>query len=253
MIGLIGGSGLTRLSPLEVTGKLHLQTRWGVPSAPLIEGRWQGVPVLFLPRHGPGHTIAPHRINYRANLWALKEAGAEVVIALAATGGIGPGCLPGALVIPDQIIDYTWGRPSSFFEDEGGEVVHVDFTDPYDAQLRSDLVAAAAAVGQPVLSFGVYGCTQGPRLESAAEIRRLARDGCSLVGMTGMPETSLARELGLPYACLSIVANHAAGLDPRGAAISLDDIQKTLAEGVERASLVLAEAVRRIHTRLSAC
>jgi 5'-methylthioinosine phosphorylase len=251
MIGLIGGSGLSRLPGLNATGSLHFETRWGHPSGPLIEGNWQGVPLVFLPRHGAAHSIPPHRINYRANLWALKEAGARAVIAVAATGGLGPDCIPGALVVPDQLIDYTWGRASTFFEGEGADLVHVDFTEPYDPGLRADLVAAAGAGGLSVVRGGVYGCTQGPRLETAAEIRRLARDGCTVVGMTGMPEAALARELGLPYACLAVVANYAAGLDPGGTIISIEDIHRTLERAMVDACRVLEYAVPRVQARLA--
>lgn len=251
MIGLIGGSGLSRLQGLNVTGALHFETRWGHPSAPLVEGNWQGVPLVFLPRHGVSHSIPPHRINYRANLWALKEAGVKAVIAVAATGGLGPDCTPGALVVPDQLIDYTWGRASTFFEGEGAGLVHVDFTEPYDPGVRADLVAAATARGLPLVCGGVYGCTQGPRLETAAEIRRLARDGCTVVGMTGMPEAALARELGLPYACLAVVANFAAGLDPSGSIISIDDIHRTLERAMADACQVLEAALPSMQARLA--
>lgn len=251
MIGLIGGSGLSRLPGLNVTGSLHLETRWGHPSGPLVEGEWQGVPLVFLPRHGAAHSIPPHRINYRANLWALREAGVKAVIAVAATGGLGPDCTPGALVVPDQLIDYTWGRASSFFDGEGAEVVHVDFTEPYDRDLRDDLIAAADAKRLPVVRGGVYGCTQGPRLETTAEINRLARDGCTLVGMTGMPEAVLARELGLPYACLAVVANFAAGRDPGRTIISIEDIHRTLERAMVEACQLIESALPRAHARLA--
>jgi 5'-methylthioinosine phosphorylase len=249
MIGLIGGSGLARLSGFEVKGPLHFETRWGSPSAPLIEGLWRGVPVVFLPRHGASHTIPPHRINYRANLSAMKEAGVRAVIAVAATGGIRKDCVPGALVVPDQLIDYTWGRASTYFDGDGTDVVHVDFTAPYDQTLRSDLIAASRDASLPVVGEGVYGCTQGPRLETAAEIGRMARDGCTVVGMTGMPEAVLARELGLPYACLAVVANLAAGLAPGGAEISIEEIHRTLERAMGNACRLLEIAVRRIHER----
>lgn len=251
MIGLIGGSGLSRLSGLEVSGPLHFDTRWGAPSAPLIEGRLGGVPIVFLPRHGASHSIPPHRINYRANLWALKEAGVRAVIAVAATGGIHADCAPGALVIPDQLIDYTWGRASTFFDGDGADVTHVDFSAPYDSALRADLIAAGARLGQPVVPGGVYGCTQGPRLETAAEIDRMARDGCTLVGMTGMPEAVLARELGLPYACLAVVANLAAGRDPEALSISIEAIHRTLEHAMGEACKLLESALVAIHERLA--
>ncbi|MEN9774318.1 MAG: hypothetical protein RL322_1388 [Pseudomonadota bacterium] len=251
MIAVLGGSGLGRLPGLELKGSLHLETRWGAPSGPILEGQWHGVPVLFLPRHGTPHAIPPHRINYRANLWALREAGARAVVAVAAVGGIATDCVPAALVVPDQLIDYTWGRDATFHDGEGGEVVHVDFTEPYDALMRADLIEAGRQAGQAVIDQGVYGCTQGPRLETAAEIRRMARDGCTVVGMTGMPEAVLARELDLPYACLAVVANHAAGLDPSGTIITLDAIHRHLERGLAAAEQVLRPALVRMHERLS--
>jgi len=251
MIGLLGGSGLGRLPGLELRGQLRLETRWGSPSAPIQEGSWHGVPVLFLPRHGAPHVIPPHRINYRANLWALREAGARAVVAVAAVGGIAPDCVPSALVVPDQLIDYTWGRDATFHDGEGGEVVHVDLTEPYDATMRAELIEAGRQAGQVLVDHGVYGCTQGPRLETAAEIRRMARDGCTLVGMTGMPEAVLARELELSYACLAVVANHAAGLDPSGTIITLDAIHRHLERGLAAAEQVLMRALVPMHERLS--
>jgi 5'-deoxy-5'-methylthioadenosine phosphorylase len=247
MIAIIGGSGLNRLEGLERGTELHLKTRWGSPSGPIIEGLWHGVPTLFLPRHGAGHSLPPHRINYRANLWALKEAGAQAVLAVAASGGIRKDCQPGTLVVPDQLIDYTWGRDSTFFDGDDAPVVHVDFTEPYHRRLREALMEAALAEGIPLIGDGVYACTQGPRLESAAEVRRLAQDGCTLVGMTGMPEAALARELGLPYACLSVVANLAAGLDPQARVISIEEIHHVLAQGMQAARQVLARAAGLIH------
>ncbi len=251
MIAIIGGSGLTRLEGIERGAELHLETRWGPPSGPILEGLWNEVPTLFLPRHGARHSLPPHRINYRANLCALKEAGARAVLAVAATGGIGSDCQPGALVVPDQLIDYTWGRDGTFFEGGDAPVVHVDFSEPYDRALREALIDAAAQQAIPLIAGGVYGCTQGPRLETAAEIRRMAHDGCTLVGMTGMPEAALARELGLPYACLSVVANRAAGLDPQSRVISIEEIHRVLACGMDIARRVLARALVLIHAKSS--
>ncbi len=250
MIGIIGGSGLGRLDGFERLGELRLETRWGSPSAPITEGIWHGVPTLFLPRHGTGHSVPPHRINYRANLWALKEAGARVVLAFAATGGISRDCGPGVLVVPEQLIDYTWGRESTFFEGGDTPVVHVDFTHPYDPELRQALIEAAQHEAVPLVAEGVYGCTQGPRLESAAEIARMARDGCTLVGMTGMPEAALARELALPYACLSVVANRAAGLDATSSTISIEQIHQVLAQAMVSAQRVVSRAAQALHQRI---
>ncbi len=232
MLGIIGGSGLYELEGLRETTRRQVDTPWGTPSDELITGALGRQQVAFLPRHARGHTIAPHRINYRANIWALREAGATAVIAVAACGGIAPDCLPGRLVIPDQLIDYTHGRAATFFDQTGSAVTHVDFTEPYNAPLRVRLGLAAKGLYLPVVEGGVYGCTNGPRLETAAEIRRLARDGCTVVGMTGMPEAALARELGLAYACLSVVANAAAGVGGSGQSISMDQILQTLKDAM---------------------
>lgn len=228
MLGIIGGSGLYALEGLRESARRQIDTPWGNPSDELVVGALAGQEVVFLPRHARGHSIAPHRINYRANVWALREVGASAIVAVAACGGIAPDCSPGRLVIPDQIIDYTHDRAATFFDQTGSAVTHIDFTEPYDTALRARLALAAKALRLPVVEGGVYGCTNGPRLETAAEIRRLARDGCSLVGMTGMPEAALARELGLPYVCLAVVANSAAGVGESGHSVSMDQILQTL-------------------------
>jgi 5'-methylthioinosine phosphorylase len=240
-LAIIGGSGFSRMQELEITRQQVVRTPFGDPSTPVSFGRFGGVELAFLPRHGGGHTIPPHKINYRANIWALKEIGAERVIAMAAVGGIREDMAPGVIAIPDQIIDYTWGRAHTFFEKDLAEVTHVDFTEPYDRALRQRLIAAGKAAGIPVIPDGTYGATQGPRLESAAEIERLARDGCGLVGMTGMPEAALAREAGLPYAACAVVANWAAG---RGEGpITMEDILAHLEGGMEDAKRLLLELV----------
>ncbi|HRO59769.1 MAG TPA: S-methyl-5'-thioinosine phosphorylase, partial [Burkholderiaceae bacterium] len=206
--------------------------------------RLDGRPVVFLARHGYGHTIAPHDINYRANLWALREAGVAGVVSVATVGGIGERYVPGAIVVADQIIDYTHGRQGTYFEGPDQPVTHIDFTEPYDADLRQRLLRAAQHAGETLIDGGVYGCTQGPRLETAAEIRRLQRDGCDLVGMTGMPEAALARELDLPYAVLCVVANHAAGIGDSVQRISLDAMGEVLSAAMGRVRVILSEAVR---------
>jgi 5'-methylthioinosine phosphorylase len=199
--------------------------------------------VLFIARHARDHRVPPHRINYRANIWALREAGASQIIAVAAVGGIAPECPPGMLVVPDQLIDYTSGRESTFFDGTDNKVVHVDFTEPYDASLRKALAGGARRLGLPLLEGGVYGCTNGPRLETAAEITRMARDGCTLVGMTGMPEAVLARELALPYACLAVVANAAAGLAASSQSVSIEAIMATLARSITDVRRLLEDLV----------
>ena len=195
--------------------------------------------MVFLARHGYGHTIPPHRVNYQANLWALKEAGVEIIISVASVGGIRADMCPGTLVVPDQIIDYTWGRKNTFHEGTDEPVVHIDFTEPYDAAVRRRILAAAAAAGEKVFDGAVYAATQGPRLETAAEINRLERDGADVVGMTGMPEAALARELGIPYAAINVVANYAAGRADSSQRICFDSIETVLHEAMGRARKVL--------------
>jgi 5'-deoxy-5'-methylthioadenosine phosphorylase len=211
MLAIIGGSGLSKLSNLSVERREVVRTPFGEPSGALLFGRVCDQPAVFLARHGYGHTVPPHKVNYRANIWALKQAGAQCIVSVASVGGIRADLVPGSLVVPDQIIDYTWDRPNSFFD--GGEtpVVHVDFTHPYDQTLRERLLRAAQAADEAVFDGAVYAATQGPRLETIAEINRFERDGADIVGMTGMPEAVLARELELPYAALAMVVNPAAG------------------------------------------
>jgi 5'-methylthioadenosine phosphorylase len=244
MHAIIGGSGLAKLGDLKLERREVVRTPFGDPSCALSFGTIEGVDVVFLARHGYGHTLAPHQINYRANLWALQQVGATEVLAVATVGGIRADLGPGRLALPDQVIDYTHGRASTFFEGPDNPVTHVDFTLPYAERLRAGLAAAAAAVGEPVAFGCTYGCTQGPRLETAAEIRRLERDGCDLVGMTGMPEAVLARELGLPYAVLAVVANHAAGCGDSRESISMEAMGAVMDEAMVRVRRVLAAYLR---------
>lgn len=239
MLAIIGGSGLTQLANLNVIRREVVRTPYGEPSGALTFGQLCEHPVVFLARHGYGHTIPPHRVNYQANLWALKEAGVEIIISVASVGGIRADMCPGTLVVPDQIIDYTWGRKSSFHEGTDEPVVHIDFTEPYDAAVRRRILAAAAAAGEKVFDGAVYAATQGPRLETAAEINRLERDGADVVGMTGMPEAALARELGIPYAAINVVANYAAGRADSSQRICFDSIETVLHEAMGRARKVL--------------
>ncbi len=245
MLAIIGGSGLTELASLAVVRKQIVRTPYGEPSGPLTYGRVGAGEVIFLARHGYGHTLAPHEINYRANLWALKEKGATRVLAVCTVGGISPGLDSGAIVIPDQIIDYTWGRRSTYFEGAEQPVVHVDFTHPYCEETRRMLLASAEGAGVAVVPRGTYAAVQGPRLETAAEVNRLERDGADLVGMTGMPEAALARELGISYAALAVVANPAAGRGASAEAISLEEIGKVLGEAMGRVRLVVEKVVER--------
>ncbi|MGD8547729.1 MAG: S-methyl-5'-thioinosine phosphorylase [Thiohalophilus sp.] len=240
-VAIIGGTGLTSLQNLKITGREVVHTPFGDPSSTLVRGNLGDNDVLFLPRHGSGHTITPHRINYRANLWALKEAGAEMIIAVNAVGGIQSEYQPGCLVIPDQIIDYTWGRNSTFFDEGDNPVIHVDFTRPYCDKLREALLKAAEQSGVGVIGKGTYGATQGPRLETAAEIDRLESDGCNIVGMTGMPEAVLARELEVCYASISVVANLAAGRHE--GAITMEEIEQQLKDGMQQVRTLLEHVI----------
>ncbi len=230
MLGIIGGTGLTQLANLEITHRQVARTPYGEPSGALTFGRICGEEVIFLARHGYGHTIPPHEVNYRANLWALKEHGVDRVVSVATVGGIHPDLIPGTLVIPDQIIDYTHGRAATYFVGNGKPVTHLDFTFPYCDAMRAALLQAAASAGISLRDGGVYGVAQGPRLETAAEINRMERDGADMVGMTGMPEAYLARELALCYAAVGAVVNHAAGRGLSTDGIQMGEIQAVLGE-----------------------
>lgn len=243
MLAIIGGSGLSQISSLEAVARKAVRTPYGEPSGALTLGRLAGRDVVFLARHGYGHTIPPHEVNYRANIWALRDVGATRVISVASVGGIRVDFGPGTLVLPDQLIDYTWGRPSTFFEGGDQPVTHVDFTRPFAGATRTALVEAAATAGETVVDGGTYAVTPGPRLETAAEIDRLERDGADVVGMTGMPEAVLARELELDYAMLAVVANFAAGRGDSSAGIKLADIELVLQSAMVRARRVIEAAV----------
>jgi 5'-methylthioinosine phosphorylase len=225
-LAIIGGTGLYNFPGLEKVEKRAVETPYGVASDAITLGEIGGRRVAFLARHASGHSIPPHRINYRANIWALHNLGARRVLGVNAVGGIRADMGPRVLVVPDQVIDYTHGRITSFCDGEGAKVEHIDFTEPYSAALRREVLAAAKRTGIDIVDGGCYGATQGPRLETRAEIARMRRDGCDLVGMTGMPEAALARELQLDYACLAVVANWAAGCPEGDAApeISLPEI-----------------------------
>ena len=238
MLAIIGGTGLTRLSTLAVAHREVVRTPYGEPSSTLVFGEIAGRSAVFLARHGHGHTIPPHRVNYRANLWALRNAGATAVLAVASVGAIA-GVAPGDLIVPHQLIDYTHDREMTFFDGGDRTVVHVDFTHPYTASLREACLAAGRTAGIPLHDGGVYAAVSGPRLETAAEIERLARDGATLVGMTGMPEAALARELELPYASIAVVVNHAAGRGDSGQRISMDNIADVLEAAMDKVRTLL--------------
>jgi 5'-methylthioinosine phosphorylase len=255
MLVFIGGTGFTQLPGFKTSRELAIITPYSDQAVMLACGYLGGSAqqIGFLPRHGAGHSLPPHRINYRANVFALREAGATAILAVNAVGGIHADMGPGVIAVPDQIIDYTHGREHTFFDGRltgiespdqfSATVTHVDFTDPYDQALRQLLISSASEVQVPVLPQGVYGATQGPRLESPAEIRRMQRDGCDMVGMTGMPEAGLARELSLPYACIALSVNWGAGLSNE--VISVDGIRQVLASGMNSIEAVLLRAAGR--------
>lgn len=251
MLAIIGGTGLSRLEGFEDAHKQSIETPYSDTAVEVKLCSFNGNELLFLPRHGADHVIPPHRINYRANIWALQKAAATKIVAVNAVGGIHTELGPGNFAVPDQIIDYTWGRSPSFFENDLDEVTHIDFTHPYTESLRQQLISTVQKVNESIkttesaeseracLGSGVYGTTQGPRLETAAEIRRFSADGCDMVGMTGMPEAALARELNLEYASLAFSVNWAAGLSEE--LISLDEIHLVLSDGMGFVTRVLQE------------
>lgn len=236
-LAIIGGTGLTQLEGLVITERQTLATPYGSASAEFITGELYGKSVIFLARHGNPHRIPPHKINYCANIWGLKQLGVERIIAVAAVGGITTSMAPAHIVIPDQIIDYSYGRKHTFFEDDNFPLTHIDFSFPYYPKLRSQLIASANEIGLSISDKATYGCCQGPRLETIAEIKRMEQDGCDLVGMTGMPEAALARELGIAYASIAVIANWAAG--KAEGEISIAEIEHNLQLGMVKASELL--------------
>ena len=241
-LAIIGGSGLARMEGLEITRREMVKTPFGAPSCPLIFGEYAGVNVVFLARHGNTHRFPPHRINYCANIWALHSVGIERIIAIGAVGGIADDCSVGKLVIPDQIIDYTVGRQNTFFDGGSEAVKHIDFSYPYDDTLRKALIEGAEKTeGVALRRDGTLGVTQGPRLETAAEIARLQRDGCSLVGMTAMPETALAREMDMAYAACLVVVSRAAGID--GNTVNTDVLPRAINDAMISARSVLQKTL----------
>lgn len=248
MLAIIGGTGLTQLANLAITHRLVARTPYGEASGALTFGDINGHEVIFLARHGYGHTIPPHLVNYSANIWALKDQHVTHIVSVASVGGIHPDLTPGTLVIPDQIIDYTHGRKNTFFNGSPERsVTHIDFTEPYCEPMRQRIMQAADSAGQAYVNNGVYACVQGPRLETAAEINRLERDGATMVGMTGMPEACLARELDLRYAAIGVVANYAAGRGTSKIAISGSEVQTTLNKAMANVRSVLEHIVSLHH------
>ncbi|MBU1833752.1 MAG: S-methyl-5'-thioinosine phosphorylase, partial [Gammaproteobacteria bacterium] len=240
-IAVIGGTGLCDWPGAEVLDETAIETPYGAPSALLQRIRYEGAEFLFLARHGKGHQIPPHAINYRANIAALKQAGVDALVSVNAVGGISERFVAGVIAIPNQINDYTWGREHTFFDGSNGKVEHIDFSYPYSQDLRSRLANAAVDADIAFEDYGVYAVTQGPRLETAAEISRLARDGNDIVGMTAMPEASLAREAGIEYGSVALVVNPGAGLSDN--IITMEDIQTVIDTGMLQVKSILAQCI----------
>lgn len=241
-IAIIGGSGFKQLDSFELKQKHSVDTPYGQTSANILEGKVFDLDetILFLARHGESHSIQPHKINYRANIYALKELGVKNIVALAAVGGIDVPCEPGAIIVPHQILDYTHSREMTFF-DQINDVNHAEFTEPYSASMRSAFIHAAEQVAVKVVNRGVYAVTQGPRFETAAEIQRFQRDGATIVGMTAMPEAVLARELGLGYMTIGLSVNYAAGI--QSGVIEYDDIHAAYVVAARKLYAILKECL----------
>lgn len=235
-LGLIGGTGLDRWG--SVAKSHSISSVYGQPSAQPTEFRIGNLQLFFLPRHGKQHQIPPHAVNYQANIDTFRQLEVEGIIAVNAVGGISSPHQPGTLMVPDQLIDYTWGRAHTFSMTGADDLLHAEFASPFSGPLRAKLLDAAHAAQLDVLDGACLGVTQGPRLETAAEIRRLKQDGCDLVGMTSMPEAALAREVGLDYASLCISANRAAGLGQEP--VSMEAIETTLADAMLKVRKLLA-------------
>jgi len=239
MLAIIGGRGLTELASLKITHRQVMRTPYGEPSGAFLFGTLNQHEVIFLARHGFGHTIPPHLVNYRANLWALREQGVNNVVSIATVGGIRADLVPGAIVVPDQIIDYTNGRDATFYDTRDAIYTNTNFALPYCQKLRDRILRSAGIVQQPCLDGGVYAATQGPRLDSIAEINRYERDGADMVGMTGMPETALAMELGLNYAIIAVAVNYAAGRGDSNQGVNMEQVNVTASAAMERVRSIL--------------
>lgn len=241
-IAIIGGTGLDEFSALQNLRAEKVSTPYGETSNVLKFGSIDGHELIFLPRHGEKHNIAPHNINYRANLWALKQQDVTHIIAVNAVGGITENMPPEKIVFPDQIIDYTYSRQHTYSDENASDVMHVDFSQPYSESLRQLMQTTATEQDIDFEARAVYAATQGPRLESIAEVTRLERDGCDIVGMTGMPEASLARELEIEYACCALVVNWAAGKGD-DEIITMEVIEKHMQTGMASVCQLLSSAM----------
>lgn len=238
-IGIIAGSGLQELGCEEIVETITLETPFGEPSDLYRICSISGAKAAFLPRHGIPHHIPPHKINYRANIWGFKKLGIRKVISINAVGGIKEGLKPGVIVIPDQVFDMTHGRENTFFDKD--EVVHIDLTEPFCKGLRELLFCAAENIGIPLVRSGTYACTNGPRLETGAEIRYFSTIGADIVGMTVMPEASLAREAEICYASISVVTNYAAGISK--SKLTTEEVIDTMRSSIQKIGLLLKEFI----------
>jgi 5'-methylthioadenosine phosphorylase len=238
---IIGGSGVYDPAILQDITDVTVDTTYG--QVALKVGLYSGQTVAFISRHGPGHATPPHKVNYRANIWALKELGVERVFATAAVGSLQPSMNPGDLVVLDQFIDFTKSRPTTFFEGGEAGVAHVDMTEPYCPQLRQVLVTAGRELGIPLHGQGTYVCTEGPRFETPAEIRFYGQIGGHLVGMTNVPEVVLAREAELCYAAVAMVTNYAAGIS--ATPLTHREVVEVMAQNVSRIKDLLKLAIER--------
>jgi|BEDMetMinimDraft_2_1075160.scaffolds.fasta_scaffold13737_1 5'-methylthioadenosine phosphorylase len=248
-VGVIGGTGVYDPAWLDHAASQTVETPYGAVT--VVTGTVDGAPAVFLNRHGPGHAVPPHRVNYRANLYALWRLGVRRVVATAAVGSVNQAFEPGHMVLADQFLDFTKSRVATFFEGGAGGVVHTDVSDPYCKGIRRTIRAEAETLGVRLTDGGTYVATEGPRFESAAEIRAFRLLGGDVVGMTGVPEVVLARELGLCYATLALVTNYAAGLS--GARLQHEEVLAVMARHAERVRLLLRASLPKLDAAVCDC
>jgi 5'-methylthioadenosine phosphorylase len=242
-IGLIGGSGLYEIEGLEITKEVSISTPYGEPSSVYKIGTIGAKEIVFLPRHGIPHSIPPHKINYRANIWGFKSLGVERIISVSAAGGIKKDLSPGDIILLDQIIDMTYGARESTFYDKD-RVVHIDFTNPYCPEMRDFIVKSSKNIGLPIKTAGTYICVNGPRLETAKEIQFFSMIGADVVGMTAMPEASLARELEMCITGISVVTNYAAGISEKK--LTTTEVVETMKNSLDRIKSLVKEVIMHI-------
>ena len=241
MLGIIAGSGLQRLNHLEQVRREIIRTPFGEASCAVTFGQLAGVDVAFINRHGYGHTLAPHQINYRANIWTMKHIGVQALCAIGSSGALSTDISPSQIILPHDVLDYTIGRKNTFFEGPDSPIVYTDMSEPFDAELRTQLVQAAQAAGHAIVTEAVYACTNGPRLETPAEVRRMAGDGAQIVGMTLVPEVVLAKELALPYAAMTVCTNYAAGVGSKAEIHDLEQWRAQRDQSLARVEQILVQ------------